>query len=291
MANFVLLGAAGYIAPRHMEAIQFHKHNLIAAMDPSDSVGILDSYAPQCRFFTETADLDSFLKDQKVDYVSICSPNYLHFDQITWALKRGAHAICEKPLVLTAAQVDQLTALEKDTGKKVFTVLQLRVHEAIKKLKAQVEKEKLDHYSVDLTYLTSRGPWYLESWKGDIEKSGGLSTNIGIHFFDMLTWIFGGMKSVKMSEKTKTLEAGVLELERATVKWMLSIDRTRLPEAVVASGKTTYRSITINNFEFEFSEGFTELHRIVYDDILNGRGYGVTDARAAIAIAEQIRKS
>jgi len=289
--NFALIGIGGYIAPRHIEAIKHHGHNLIAAVDVQDSVGILDRYFPDVRFFTDFERFESFLEKspQKIDYVSICSPNYLHAAHIKAAFRLGANAICEKPLVLTAAELDDLAAAEKRYDKKLFTVLQLRVHDAIIDLKKKVEAEGKAHHEIDLKYFTSRGNWYHESWKGDVKKSGGLSTNIGVHFFDMLTWIFGEAKEVTLTEKSATTEAGTLKLERATVNWYLSIDREKLPEAARTAGKTTYRSLKIDGSEFEFSEGFTELHNRVYKDVLEGRGYGLEPARAAIKIVEKLR--
>lgn len=289
MANFVLLGAAGYIAPRHMEAIKHLGHNLVAAFDPNDSVGKLDSYFPDCAFFTDMNRLNEFVKGKKIDFVSICTPNYLHATHIQWAFTLGADAICEKPLVLSENELNRLSVLEHETGRRVYTVLQLRVHDSIRKLRDKVNADKKKRHEVKLSYVTSRGPWYMESWKGDLQKSGGLCSNIGIHFFDMLTWIFGRPVKVGVEERTPTFERGFLELERAHVQWDLSIDRRRLPADAISAGKTTFRSISIDGSEFEFSEGFTELHKIVYDDVLNGRGYGLEDARAAVSIAEQIR--
>ncbi len=291
--NFALIGIGGYIAPRHIEAIKHHGHNLVAAVDVQDSVGILDRYFPDVRFFTDFERFESYLEKspQKIDYVSICSPNYLHAAHIKAAFRLGANAICEKPLVLTAAELDDLAAAEKRYDKKLFTVLQLRVHDAIIDLKKKVEAEGKAHHDIDLKYFTSRGNWYHESWKGDVKKSGGLSTNIGVHFFDMLTWIFGEAQDVTLTERSATTEAGTLKLQRATVNWYLSIDREKLPEAAKAIGKTTYRSLKIDGSEFEFSEGFTELHNRVYKDVLEGRGYGLEPARAAIKIVEKLRNA
>ena len=292
--NFVLIGVGGYIAPRHLESIKDAGHNLVAAYDPKDSVGILDRFFPDCQFFTEFERFECFVNSlmgtqKQVDFVSVCSPNYLHFGHISYGLRIGADVICEKPIVLTTQEIDQLVELEKKTQRKVYTVLQLRVHDAIIALKNKIENEKKSNYKIDLTYMTSRGNWYLESWKGDVKKSGGLSTNIGVHFFDMLTWIFGNVKNIKMEVKTPTMEKGVVELEKAQVIWKLSIDRRDLPQEAIDSGKTTFRSITINGENFEFSEGFTELHKKVYSDVFNGRGYTISDARPAIEIVEQIR--
>jgi UDP-N-acetyl-2-amino-2-deoxyglucuronate dehydrogenase len=289
--NFVLIGAGGYIAPRHLEAIKSLGHNLVAAVDANDSVGILDRYFPDARFFTDTDKLEKFVSQAsvKIDFVSICSPNYLHVAHIEMAFRLGADAICEKPIVLTIEEVDQLEEAEKKYGRRVVTILQLRVHDAIIALKKKIDSESSKVHEVDLHYVTSRGHWYQESWKANVEKSGGLSTNIGVHFFDMLTWIFGAVKSADLSKKTSTEEAGTLKLERANVRWDLSILREALPPASVKNGKTTYRSLKIDGAEFEFSEGFTELHNRIYTDILEGRGYGLKDARAAIAIVERLR--
>lgn len=289
MSNFAVIGVGGYIAPRHLEAIKQVQGKLVAAYDPKDSVGILDRYFPDCQFFTDFERFESFIESQKIDFVSICSPNYMHLSHIKFALRNGANAICEKPLVLHEADIDELLAYEKKYDRKVYTVLQLRVHEAILNLKSKIENNKKSHHDVDLTYLTSRGNWYFESWKGDEKKSGGLSTNIGVHFFDMLTWIFGSMKKVEIIEKTPSVEKGILELEKATVRWMLSVDKKFLPEEVLKSGKTTFRSIKIDGQEFEFSDGFTELHNTVYKEILAGYGYGLEAARVAIRIVENLR--
>jgi UDP-N-acetyl-2-amino-2-deoxyglucuronate dehydrogenase len=294
MKNFAVIGVGGYIAPRHLEAIKVTGNKLVAAFDVKDSVGILDRYFPDCQFFTDFERFESFVESLKgtkdqLDYVSICSPNYLHASHIKFALRQGAHAICEKPLVLHEKEIDELASYEKKFDKKVFTVLQLRVHDAIMALKAKVNHAGRGDHQVDLTYLTSRGNWYFESWKGDEKKSGGLSTNIGVHFFDMLTWIFGTMKKVEILEKTPSMEKGYVELEKAKVRWMLSVDKALLPSEAVASGKTTFRSIKIDGEEFEFSEGFTELHNRVYTEILAGKGYGLEAARVAIRIVENLR--
>jgi UDP-N-acetyl-2-amino-2-deoxyglucuronate dehydrogenase len=292
MKKFALIGAAGYIAPRHIEAIKATGNELVMAFDPNDSVGILDRYFPDCAFYTNFERFEAALEAQKnIDYVSICSPNYLHASHIKFALRHGAHAICEKPLVLSERDLDELIAYEKNFDRRVFTVLQLRVHDAILQFKDKVEREGKNHYDIDLTYLTSRGQWYHESWKGDERKSGGLSTNIGVHFFDMLTWIFGSAKQVQLTQKTASTEAGVLELERARVTWKLSIDRAELPSQATAQGKTTYRSLKVDGEEFEFSEGFTELHQRVYEQVLRGEGYGLEAARAAISIVEKFREA
>ncbi len=294
MKNFAVIGVGGYIAPRHLEAIKDAGHNLVAAYDNKDSVGIMDRYFPDCQFFTEFERFEAFTQslkgtNQEIDFVSICTPNYLHSSHIQYALRLGANAICEKPLVLHTKDIDQIHELEKQTGKKVYTVLQLRVHDAIIQLKNKILSQNRNDHEIDLTYMTSRGQWYLESWKGDVKKSGGLSTNIGVHFFDMLTWIFGRVQEIKMEVKSDTVEKGFVRLEKAKVNWFLTIDRHQLPEEQKKLGKTTYRSIKIDGDEFEFSEGFTELHKTVYKDILSGHGYGILDARPAIEIVEQIR--
>lgn len=298
MKNFVLIGAAGFIAPRHMKAIKDTGNNLVAAMDPNDSVGIIDSYFPNADFFVEFERFDRHIdklkrKGEKVEYASICSPNYLHDAHIRWALRNGIDAICEKPLVLNPWNLDALADIERETGRKVYNILQLRLHESIIKLKEKVERDypqRNKKYLIDLSYITSRGKWYFVSWKGILEKSGGVATNIGIHFFDMLTWIFGRPQHIEIhySELLKKM-AGYIELEKAHVRWFLSVDYNDLPEFVKNSGKRTYRSITMDGEEIEFSEGFTELHTAVYKDILNGGGFGIEDARQSIEIVYQIR--
>jgi len=296
--RFALIGAAGYIAPRHMKAIKETGNVLVAALDKCDSVGIIDSYFPDADFFTEFERFDRHIdklrrKGEPVDYVSICSPNYLHDAHIRFALRSGADAICEKPLVLNPWNLDALKEIEEETGKKVYNILQLRVHPAIVSLKKRVEEqvsEKKEKYKVDLTYITSRGKWYFISWKGDINKSGGVATNIGIHFFDMLIWIFGEVKhyEVHYSEPLRKM-AGYLELEKAEVRWFLSVDSKDLPESALKEGKRTYRSITIDGSEVEFSGGFTDLHTVVYQEILSGRGFGIEDARPSIELVYRLR--
>ena len=277
MKNFALIGAAGYVAPRHMKAIKETGNNLLAAFDPNDSVGIIDSYFPDASFFVEFERFDRHVdklrrKGHKIDYVSICSPNYLHDAHIRFALRSGADAICEKPLVLNPWNLDALEEIENETGKKVYNILQLRVHPSLIALKEKIDKEweqKKEKYKIDLTYITSRGKWYFISWKGDLQKSGGVATNIGIHFFDMLIWIFGGVKhqEVHYSEPLKKM-AGFIELEKAEVRWFLSVDARDLPEEAVKKQKRTYRSITVDGEEIEFSGVFADLHTIVYQDIL-----------------------
>ncbi len=295
MKNFALIGVAGYIAPRHLQAIRDTKNNLVAALDKFDTVGILDSYFPSADFFTEFERFDRHLDKQrrqgnKVDYVSICTPNYLHDSHIRFALRHQADAICEKPLVLNPWNVDALEEIEKETGKKVFTILQLRLHPSIIALKKEVEESpKNKVFDVDLTYITSRGHWYQTSWKGDVSKSGGVATNIGIHFFDMLSWVFGGIKKNIVHLLSEDSAAGVLELEKANVRWFLSIDYNNVPEALKANGKRTYRSLTMEGREIEFSDGFTDLHTKSYQHILDGKGFGLKEARPSIQTVYEIR--
>jgi UDP-N-acetyl-2-amino-2-deoxyglucuronate dehydrogenase len=295
MKDFALIGAAGYIAPRHMKAIKETGNNLAAAVDKHDNVGILDSYFPEAAFFTEFERFDRHLdklrrSGKKVDYVSICSPNYLHDSHIRYTLRYGATAICEKPLVLNPWNVDALAEIEKETGSKLYTILQLRHHPAILALKHDIDNGPVNKiYDVNLKYITSRGSWYHISWKGDESKSGGIATNIGIHFFDMLIWIFGPVKNVSVTELSNDTASGKLHLEKATVSWFLSIDYKAIPDAVSRSGKRTYRALTIEGKEIEFSDGFTDLHTASYNAILNGRGFGIDDARASIELVHQIK--
>jgi UDP-N-acetyl-2-amino-2-deoxyglucuronate dehydrogenase len=296
MKNFALIGAAGYIAPRHMKAIKDTGNNLVAAFDPFDSVGIIDSYFPEADFFTEFERFDRHIdklqrQGKKIDYVSICSPNYLHDAHIRFALRNKAHAICEKPLVLNPWNVDALKSLEQESDCKIYNILQLRLHPAIVNLKNKIaaEKENPHKYEVDLTYITSRGKWYFYSWKGREDKSGGVATNIGIHFFDMLCWIFGPVKENIVFEKNDHRSKGILWLENAVVNWFLSVDSNDLPDSIKAKDQRTYRSITIQGEEIEFSGGFTDLHTECYKDILAGRGFGLEDARTSIEIAYNIR--
>jgi UDP-N-acetyl-2-amino-2-deoxyglucuronate dehydrogenase len=295
--NFALIGAAGFIAPRHLKAIKETKNNLIAALDKFDSVGIIDSFFPNADFFVEFERFDRHIdklrrKGHKIDYVSICSPNYLHDAHMRFALRSGADAICEKPLVLNPWNIDGLVEMEKETGKKIYNILQLRFHQSIIDLKKKIESGPKDKiYDIDLTYITSRGNWYHTSWKGDISKSGGVATNIGVHFFDMLSWIFGPVKEniVHVAEPDKA--AGFLGLEKARVRWFLSIDYNDIPADIKAKGQRTFRSITVDNNEFEFSEGFTDLHTKTYEAILNGKGYGLLEAKSAIDTVYNIRNS
>lgn len=297
MKNFALIGAAGYIAPRHMRAIKDTGHNLSVAYDINDSVGIIDSISPQSDFFTE---FERFLEHahrlkrdpaSTLDYVAVCSPNHLHHAHIAAGLRLGCDVICEKPLVPTTAVLDELACIERETGKRVFNILQLRHHEAILRLREKVAAAPRDtKFDVELTYITSRGKWYLESWKGDPRKSFGVATNIGVHFFDMLHFIFGSLQEnhIHLSENTKA--AGYLEYERARVRWFLSIDANDLPEGVKGK-KPTFRNIDISGEKLEFSEGFTDLHTTSYQEILAGRGYGIEDARHCIETVEVIRSS
>lgn len=296
MKKFALIGAAGYIAPRHMKAIKETGNELIAALDPFDSVGIIDSYFPNADFFIEPERFDRHLDklrksgERKVDYVSICSPNYLHDAHIRLALRNDAHAICEKPLLLNPWNLKGLEDIEKETGKKIYNILQLRHHPSIIELKNKFDAEKTGKvHDIELTYITSRGKWYHYSWKGDVKKSGGVVTNIGIHFFDMLSWIFGEMKESHVHLMNDNKASGLLQLEKANVKWFLSIDRDDLTQKATEKGQTTFRSIKIDEDEIEFSGGFTDLHTVSYQQIIDGSGYGIAEARNSIEIAHKIR--
>tara|TARA_R110002012_G_scaffold203736_1_gene373131 strand:+ start:14251 stop:15195 length:945 start_codon:yes stop_codon:yes gene_type:complete len=295
MKRFALIGAAGYIAPRHMIAIRETGHNLVAALDPNDSVGIIDSHFPEADFFTEFERFDRHIDKQRrdgkgVDYVSICSPNYLHDSHMRFALRSGADAICEKPLVLNPWNIDSLTEIERDTGRSVHTILQLRLHPAITELRDRIlRKPKDKKHEVDLTYITSRGRWYLQSWKGNEKKSGGIATNIGVHFFDMLHFIFGELQDNKVHLAEDTRAAGYLEYEHARVRWFLSIDISDIPARVREQGQRTFRSITVDGQEIEFSGGFTDLHTRSYEEILAGRGFGLEENRVAIETVSHIR--
>jgi UDP-N-acetyl-2-amino-2-deoxyglucuronate dehydrogenase len=298
MKRFVLIGAAGYIAPRHMKGIKETGNDIVAAVDKSDSVGIIDSYFPDADFFTEFERFDRHIeklkreKGCKIDYVSICSPNYLHDAHIRFALRIGADAVCEKPLVLNPWNVDALASIESETGRKVYNILQLRLHPSIIALKQKVETtNNAKKYDIDLTYIASRGRWYLFSWKGDISKSGGIATNIGIHFFDMLIWIFGPVQDIRVHISEPARAAGFLELEKARVRWFLSIDRRDLPVKPENEESTTYRSVTVDGDEIKFSDGFKDLHTLSYDHILNGRGFGLACARPSIEAVYSIRNA
>ena len=297
MKNFALIGAAGYIAPRHMKAIKNTNNNLLAAFDRFDSVGVIDSYFPEADFFTEPERFDRYLSklnanSNRVDYVSICSPNYLHDAHIRLGLRNGADAICEKPLVLNPWNIDALSDIEKETGGKINNIFQLRLHPSIVALKKKVEEGPDDIiYDVDLSYLTSRGKWYYISWKGNHEKSGGIATNIGIHFYDMLTWIFGSVKENVTHLLEEDRAAGFLHLERARVRWFLSINYDLIPEHIKAIGQGTYRSIRVEGEDMEFSSGFTDLHTRSYEEILAGNGFGLYEAKPSIEIVHEIRNS
>ena len=295
MKNFILIGAAGYIAPRHMKAIKETGNNLIAAYDPYDGVGIMDSHFPDAHFFTEFERFDRHIEKlkrsgTKIDYVSICSPNYLHDSHIRYGLRIGADVICEKPLVLNPWNVDALIELEEEYNNKVHTILQLRHHEAILELKDKIANGPADKiYDIDLTYITSRGNWYYASWKGDESKSGGIASNIGVHFFDMLQWIFGPMQSFSVNEKTRDTNSGTLQLKQANVNWYLSINSDNLPDQAKKESLATFRTLSIEGESIEFSKGFTDLHTVSYQKILDGFGYGLKDAKNSIEIVSQIR--
>lgn len=295
MKRFALIGAAGYIAPRHMIAIRETGNDLVAALDPNDSVGIIDSHFPEADFFTEFERFDRHIdklrrSGKAVDYVSIASPNYLHDSHMRFALRSGADAICEKPLVLNPWNIDGLKEIEADTGRKINTILQLRLHPAIVALREQVRAgDPSTKYDVDLTYITSRGHWYLQSWKGSDNKSGGIATNIGVHFYDMLHFVFGAVQESVVHLATPTKAAGYLEYERARVRWFLSIDVNDVPDAEREKGKRTFRAITANGENIEFSDGFTNLHTRSYEEILAGRGFGLEENRVAIETVSGIR--
>ncbi|QDH81247.1 Gfo/Idh/MocA family oxidoreductase [Echinicola soli] len=295
MKNFALIGAAGYIAPRHMKAIKDTNNQLLAAYDKFDSVGIIDSHFPNADFFTEFERFDRHVEKlkrgaDKINYMSVCSPNYLHDSHIRFGLRVGANVICEKPLVLNPWNIDALKEVEQEHGTKVFNILQLRLHPSIIALKEKIQNGPKDKvYDIDLAYITSRGHWYYTSWKGDVTKSGGIATNIGVHFYDMLTWIFGDVKESVVHIHTHDRAAGYFELEKARVRWFLSINADTLPKAVKERGGRTYRSLTMEGEEIEFSDGFTELHTHSYQHILDGEGFGLDEARNSIQIVHDIR--
>ena len=297
MKTFSIIGVGGYIAPRHLKAIKDTGNILVSAYDKSDSVGIMDSYFPKAAFFTEQELFDRHntkLKDQgqQIDFVSICTPNYLHDAHTRYALRLGADVICEKPLVLNPWNIDALHNVEDRTGHKAYTILQLRLHDKITALKKKVDEGPKDKiYDIDLTYITSRGNWYYASWKGNINKSGGVATNIGVHFYDMLSWIFGEVKTNIVHVATHDRVAGYLELEKARVRYFLSINGNTLPPNAVEGEKRTYRTLRIDGEEFEFSQGFTELHTKSYEMILNGQGFGIEEARRCIEIVYDIRNA
>ena len=296
--NFALIGAAGFVASRHMKAIHETGNKLVAALDQHDNVGILDNYFPNAEFFTETERFDRHIDkmrrkgDEKIDFVSICSPNYLHDAHIRLSLRNQAHAICEKPLVLNPWNIDALTEIEKETGRKIYNILQLRYHPAIIALKEKVEAGPPDKiYDIDLSYITSRGKWYFISWKGDVTKSGGIATNIGVHFFDMLTWIFGAPVENILHKSSDDKAGGFLRLPRARVRWFLSLDVMDVPADIRAKGQRTFRSITVDKEEIEFSGGFTDLHTVTYQNILAGKGFVPEDARGSIETVYTIRNA
>jgi UDP-N-acetyl-2-amino-2-deoxyglucuronate dehydrogenase len=297
MKTFALIGAAGYIAVRHMQAIKETGNLLVSAMDPNDSVGVIDNYFPDATFFTEFEQFDRHIEvlrraDSKdaINYISICSPNYLHDSHMRFALRAGADAICEKPIVLNPEHLEDLLAVEKDSGHKINTILQLRLHHSIIEIAEKIKNNPVDtKYDVDLVYVTSRGKWYLESWKGNTDKSGGIATNIGVHFFDMLHFLFGELQESKVYLSRDTKTGGYLEYEKARVRWFLSLDEKDVPQNLRDKGQRTYRSITINGEEIEFSGGFTDLHTRSYQEVLAGRGFGLSENRSAVAAVSAIR--
>jgi UDP-N-acetyl-2-amino-2-deoxyglucuronate dehydrogenase len=295
MKNFALIGAGGYIAPRHLKAIKDTGNILIAALDKNDSVGILDSYFPEADFFTEFERFDRHLEKlkrqgRKIDYVSVCSPNYLHDAHIRFGLRIGSDVICEKPIVLNPWNIDALEEIEKEMGRKAFSILQLRLHPDIIALKQRIDSTSPGKkHEIELQYITTRGHWYFSSWKGDISKSGGIATNIGVHFFDMLLWIFGDVKDYKVFQHEKTVSSGSLELEKASVNWMLSIDANELPQEIKNKGKRTYRKLIIDGEAVEFSEGLADLHTQSYENILAGKGFPISETRKSIDLVHKIR--
>jgi UDP-N-acetyl-2-amino-2-deoxyglucuronate dehydrogenase len=297
--RFALIGAAGYIAPRHLKAIHETGNALVAAMDPHDSVGILDQFFPDARFFTEIERFDRHIEklrrgpeEGRVHVVSVCSPNYLHDAHIRLALRAGADAICEKPLVINPWNLDAIEEIEAETGRRVNTVLQLRLHPQLMALKERLaDGNSSVRHEVELTYITTRGGWYDVSWKGSEERAGGIATNIGIHFFDLLLWLFGGVQECVVHLHDRRRMAGALELERARVRWFLSTEASDLPFAPEPGIRTTHRSITVDGEEVEFSEGFTDLHTRVYEETLAGRGFRIADARPSITLSSTIRKT
>jgi UDP-N-acetyl-2-amino-2-deoxyglucuronate dehydrogenase len=297
MKKFAMLGAAGFVAPRHMKAIHDTGNVLVAACDPYDGVGILDRYFPDCRFFTEVERFDRHLeklrrRDEPIDYISICSPNYLHDAHCRLAMRVGAHALCEKPLVISPWNLEQLAQIESEAGRRVYTVLQLRLHPEVIRLKAELDAQSpRQRADVELTYVTRRGPWYHQSWKGNVEKSGSLAMNIGIHFFDLLIHLFGQPQQSAVHLRQPERLSGVLELEWARVRWFLSIDAGDLPEGYLAAGKHAYRAMTMNGQDIDFSEGFEALHTRVYQDVLAGGGFGIEDARPSIQLVHDIRRA
>ena len=296
MQNFALTGVAGYVAPRHLKAIRETGNRLVAALDPFDSVGILDSFFPDCTFFTEYERFDRYLeklkrgeKEDQVRWISICSPNHLHDAHVRTALRVGADALCEKPLVIRPWNLDALAEIEAETGRRVWTVLQLRVHPAIVSLKQELGSQLgSTKHRVDLTYITSRGQWYARSWKGIPHKSGGIATNIGVHFFDMLVWLFGPLEHIEIHVNNERTCSGVMELANASVSWFLSVDSLYIPKELQKQDQRTYRSILIDDQEIEFSDGFSDLHTKIYERTLAGRGFGIEDARPSLEIVHKI---
>ena len=296
--NFVIIGASGYIAPRHMKAIRDTGNNLIAVVDPYDGIGVIDRYFPKASYFKEFERFDRFIdllqteKNIKIDYTVICSPNYLHDSHIRFALRINSHAICEKPLVLNPWNIDRLQEYETNSKTKIYSILQLRYHQSIVNFKEKVDNELKDNpkkiFDITLTYITSRGKWYLFSWKGNHNKSGGIATNIGVHFFDMLSWIFGECIETTVHLKNNLTNSGMLKFKNANVSWFLSIDKNKLPKDLNPSN-TTYRSLVADDYEIEFSDGFTDLHTKSYAEILEGRGFGLNDSRKSIEIVSEIR--
>ncbi len=297
MKNFLLIGAAGYIAPRHLKAIKETGSNLIAALDPYDGAGILDSYFPEADFFTEFERFDRHVdklrrKEVGIDYVSVCSPNFLHDSHIRFGLRTGADVICEKPIVLNPWNVDALSEIEHETGKNIYNILQLRLHPSVIELKNKIENSPNDKiYDIDLSYITARGHWYYTSWKGDIAKSGGVASNIGVHFFDMLIWIFGEVQSNIVHLHEHDRAAGFLQLKKARVRWFLSINYQTIPDEIKKRGLRTFRSITVDGDTFEFSDGFTELHTRSYENILSGKGFRISETAKVIETVYTIRNS
>ena len=295
MKNFALIGAAGFVAPRHMKAIKETGNNLVAAFDPFDSVGIIDSYFPEADFFTEFERFDRHLEKlkrngRKIDFISICSPNYLHDAHIRFGLRLGANVICEKPIALNPWNVDALTELKKEYSGEVYNVLQLRLHPSVIELKKKIDEAPVGKiHDINLQYYTSRGKWYHHSWKGDIEKSGGIATNIGVHFFDMLIWIFGDVKENIVFEHGKSKASGFLKLEKANVNWILSVDYENIPESIRETGARTFRSLSIEDEMFEFSGGFNDLHTRTYENVLKGSGFKIEETRKSIQLVHDIR--
>ena len=296
MKTFALIGAAGYIAPRHMHAIKQTGNELVAAMDKHDSVGILDHYFPEADFFTEFERFERHLEKlrrsgKKIDYLTVCTPNYLHDAHIRFGLRLGADVICEKPLVLTPGNIDALAEVENECGNKVYTIMQLRHHPSILQLKSEVSQSKKDRFNVDLRYFTPRGHWYHTSWKGDLSKSGGIATNIGIHFFDLLTWIFGKVINSTVSHHTSDFASGILNLEKADVNWMLSIRQEDLPPEARQAGQHAYRSLVIDGRSYEFNSLAEDLHVSSYRSILSGNGFDLEQCRASICLVHSIRET